>query len=269
MTTETFKRAFWDTVRPLHSPLTRMVRSRLGRNYFEHPEMILPPAYEAVQLEVERRLHDYLHLPIERIQQIVIVGANDGEEIHRLRKTYPRARFRCFEPSPQWYRKLGENFRGTDSIERRELALAEASGSAIFYELPLAGNGSLLRPDMKRWSTATKVEGTETTTFEVKVSTLDQEVADLSNIDLLWIDVQGGEGGVIKGGTQTMARVASIFLEVALVDSPYQGALVNSEISMMLEELGFLCVGLGIDPWNCSGNALWIRNPHQRLGRRV
>ncbi len=62
------------------------MRKRLGREYFSHPEMELPPAYEAVQLEVERRLHHYLHVDPESIEQIVIVGANDGGEIPRLRR---------------------------------------------------------------------------------------------------------------------------------------------------------------------------------------
>lgn len=35
----------------LHSPFRKAARSRLRRNYFQHPEMELPPAYEAVQLE--------------------------------------------------------------------------------------------------------------------------------------------------------------------------------------------------------------------------
>src|SRR5436309_1338177 len=106
MNVDLLKTKFWDFVRPLHSPLTKAVRRRLGRNYTEHAEMELPPAYEAVQLEVERRLHNYLQIPAEQIQQIVIVGANEGTEIRRLRRSYPRSRFLCFEPSPMWYNKL-------------------------------------------------------------------------------------------------------------------------------------------------------------------
>jgi FkbM family methyltransferase len=225
--------------------------------------MNLPPAYEGVQLEVERRLHGYLHMPAGQIERVVIVGANDGEEIHRIRKTYPNAQFRCFEPSPLLYRKLADNFKGTDFVECRELALSDNPGKAIFHELPLAGNGSLLRPDAERWSTFANVDTNQVTSFEVTVSTLDKELADLQKIDLLWIDVQGAEGNVLKGAAKTMDRVLAIFLEVALMDSPYQGALLYSELSAMLQGFGFLCVGLGTDGWNYSGNALWIRNPHK------
>ena len=260
----TLSKAFWDVVRPLHRPLTTLLRKRLGREYIWHPEMELPPAYEAVQLEVERRLHCYLHVPTEKIEQIVIVGASDGGEISRLRCAYPRSRFLCFEPSPGGYKKLTENFRGFEFFESRELALSESSGTAIFHELPLAGNGSLLPPDMAKWSKFNKVEGNEVISFQVKVSTLDTETEGLDKIDLLWMDVQGAEGDVLKGGTKTLRRVAAVFLEVALVDSPYHGTVLFPELDAMLQDFGFCCVGLGIDGWNYSGNALWVRDVARR-----
>ena len=226
--------------------------------------MELPSAYEAVQLEVERRLHCYLHVPPETIEQVVIVGANDGGEITRLHRSYPRSRFLCFEPSPEWYQKLTENFSGADYVNSRELALSDTVGTATFHELPLAGNGSLLPPDMARWSEFNKITGREVTSFQVSLSTLDKEAEGLDKIDLLWIDVQGAEGRVLRGGTKTLPRVAAVFLEVALVNSPYQGTLLFGHLNSMLNDVGFLCVGLGIDGWNYTGNALWIRGAARR-----
>jgi FkbM family methyltransferase len=233
------------------------MRRRLGREY----------SYEAMQLEVERRLHHYLHVDAESIEQIVIVGANDGGEIPRLRLTYPRSRFLCFEPSPVWYNRLTETFRQADYVENRKLALSDCSGSAIFHELPLAGNGSLLPPDREHWSSFSQIKENEVTSFEVAMSTLDHEAKGLKQIDLLWIDVQGAEGSVLKGGIETLRRVAAVFLEVALIDSPYRGALLFPQLQTMLTNFGFFCVGLGVDGWNYSGNSLWIRNLAQ--GRSI
>jgi FkbM family methyltransferase len=264
MSAKSMKEKFWTVVRPLHSSFTKAMRRRLGRNYFAHPEMELPPAYEAVQLEVERRLHSYLHIPAEKVEQVVIVGANEGDEIPRLRRAYPGSRFLCFEPSPEWYRKLAGNFRGADFVETRELALSDTAGSATFYELPLAGNGSLLRPDVEHWSRFAKIGKKEVRSFQVQVSTLDNEVVNLDKIDLLWIDVQGAEGHVLKGGTATLRRVAAVFLEVTLIDSPYRGTMLFPQLDAMLHGFGFCCVGLGIDGWNYSGNAFWIRQVARR-----
>ena len=260
----TLSEVFWDMMRPLHRPLTSLLRKRLGREYMRHPEMKLPPAYEAMQLEVERRLHNYLHVAPESIEQIVIIGANDGGEIHRLRHTYPESTFLCFEPSPIWYNKLIENFRGVDYVENRNLALSDVQGTAIFYEMPLDGNGSLLQPDKDRWSAFTQTEDNQVTSFDVAVSTLDEEAKRLGKIDLLWMDVQGAEGHILKGATKTLPRVEAIFLEVALVASPYQGALLFPQLDSILTTFGFCCVGLGTDSWTYSGNALWVRETARR-----
>ncbi|MBA3606925.1 MAG: FkbM family methyltransferase [Chthoniobacterales bacterium] len=264
MKIDDLKNQFWELIRPLHSPLTRAVRKRLGRNYHEHPEMELPPAYEAVQLEVERRLHQYLHVSREEIQQIVIVGANDGGEIHRMKLAYPRCRFLCFEPSPMWFGKLTAGFAGRNFVESRQLALAESSGSATFHELPLGGNGSLLPPDRERWSRMNQMADNRVTTYDVEVSTLDHEARDLSRIDLLWMDVQGAEGRVLKGGQATLDRTEAAFLEVSLVPSAYRGGMLFTEMDQTLSQYGFTCVGLGIDGWNFTGNALWIKEVNPR-----
>ena len=261
---------FWATVRPLHSPVTRALRRRLGRGYADHPEMELPPAYDFIQLETERRLHQYLHCSAKQVEQIVIIGANEGGEIPRLRRSYPHGRFLCFEPSPRWFRILDQRFRGADYVETRELALSDTPGTAVFHELPLAGNGSLLAPDPVRWSQFTETKQNDITSFEVSCSTLDQEATALERIDLLWIDVQGAEFQVLRGATETLTRVEALFLEVALVESPYQGGSLLAQLDSFLKEFGFTSVGLGLDPGNYTGNGLWIKNTAAKLdGVRV
>jgi FkbM family methyltransferase len=252
------KRRFWDFVRPLHSPITRAMRRRFGRNYFEHPEMELPQAYDAISLEAERRLHLYLHVARNDIKTIIIVGANEADEVPRLRHSYPSCRFVCFEPSPQWYANLIRQHGNTPYVTCSSLALSDEPGRATFYELPMCGNGSLLKPDAQRWSTQNRRSDSEVTAFEVQVSTLDREVAQIEQIDLLWIDVQGAEGKVLAGGKETLGRTRAVMLEVAMVESPYDGAMLFRELDSILAKADFTCVGLGIDGWNFTGNALWV-----------
>jgi FkbM family methyltransferase len=261
-----FKNLFWDLIRPLHSPFTRAARRRLGRDYARHPEMELPASYEAVQLEVERRLHLYLHRDPADVRQVVIVGANDGSEVPRLRHSYPDCRFLCFEPSPKWFRILSDRFSSLDYVDSRQLALSNAPGSATFHELPLAGNGSLLQPDQRLWQQLNAADQSQVSSFEVKVSTLDEEAANLAMIDLLWVDVQGAEANVLQGGAASLGRTDAIFLEVALVQSPYQGARLMPDLSRMLAEHGFTLVSLGLDPANYTGNALWVKDLAPRMG---
>jgi FkbM family methyltransferase len=261
MTTPLRRRTFWDIVRPLHSPVTKMLRKRLGQNYADHPEMALPPPYEALGIEVERHLHRYLHVTPDQIERIVIVGANGGDEMPRMRQSYPRSRFLAFEPSPRWFAQVNTNYGGFEYVDCRELALSDRAGTATFHELPMDGNGSLLRPDMDRWTRVTQSKEKQVTSFEVRVSTLDQEAAAWDRIDLLWVDVQGAEGKVLAGGMQTLNRVAAVFLEVWLTHAAYEGGPLFPEIDALLQKAGFTCVGLGVDGWNFTGNALWIRDP--------
>jgi len=269
MNSELLKKRFWDTIRPLHSPLTKAARKRLGRNYFDHPEMVLPPPYEAIQLEVERHLHRYLHVSAEEIEQVVIVGANDGGEIWRMRSAYPKSHFLCFEPSPQWYAQLKKDFGDVDFVESRELALSDSAGTATFHEMALAGNGSLLAPDVRQWSEFCQTTASEPQTFQVKVSTLEEEAVTLEKIDLLWVDVQGAEGKVLAGGKTILSRVSAVFLEVWMARPPYEGGTIFADINARLQEAGFSCVGLGLDSWNFTGNALWIRNLDDKVCKPI
>jgi FkbM family methyltransferase len=227
--------------------------------------MKLPPPYEAIQLEVERHLHRYLHVAAEEIEQIVIVGANDGGEIWRLRSAYPKCRFLCFEPSPRWFGELTRNFHGVEFVKARDVALSDSAGTATFHELALAGNGSLLAPDVAQWSEFCQTPQSEPESFPVKVSRLDDETSKLKRINLLWVDVQGAEGKVLAGGLETLSRVDAVFLEVWMARPPYEGGAIFAEINSRLAEAGFSCIGLGLDSWNFTGNALWIRNLEEKV----
>ena len=257
---ERLKRKAWDLIRPIHAPITRGLRRRLARNYFGHPEMELPPPYEAVQLDVERHLHQYLHVAAEDILQIVIVGAHEADEVERLHRVYSRAGFLCFEPNPQTYKRLVGRFTGNSKVSISPLALSDGPGRARFYELDMPGNGSLLEPDLKRWATFNRWNEKKMTNFEVNLSTLDKEAAALGIIDLLWMDVQGAEGKVLTGSAETLRRTKAVFLEVALVSSPYKGALLLPQINTMLQAGGFICVGLGLDALSGTGNAFFVKD---------
>ncbi len=177
------KRAVYDLMRPVYSPFTRALRRRLGRNYFNHPEMVLPPPYESIQLDVERHLHDYLHVKEGDISQIVIVGAFEADEVERLRLKYPAASFLCLILSR--CHRLSGRLKGVSHVSLRKLALSDAPGKTLFYELSMQGNGSLLKPDLESWASTVRLKEKSMTSFEVEVSTLDREAAKLPVIDLL------------------------------------------------------------------------------------
>lgn len=264
---EKLKHNAWSLIRPIHSPVTRALRRRLGRNYSSHPEMELPPPYDSVQLDVERHLHDYLHVSPNAISQIVIVGAHEADEVDRLHRSYPQAGYLCFEPNPGTYARLIRKFQSLKQVTLRKLALSEKSGKAQFYELDMPGNGSLLEPDIENWSNSTQWKEKKVAAFDVDISTLDLEAAGLPVVDLLWMDVQGAEGQVLAGAAETLKRTKAVFIEVALTESPYKGAALYPQISARLQADNFVCVGLGIDAWNGTGNAFFVRDLEKLVGK--
>ena len=258
------KKKAYDWIRPFHAPITRRLRRRLSRNYYEHPEMELPPPFDATQLDVERHLHEYLHITPESVSQVVIIGTHEGLEVDRLHQVYPRASFLCFEPNPKTFADLTKRYGSRSYVSLSNLALSNEPGKTRFYELDMPGTGSLLEPDMKTWEKFAKFEGNAVESFEVTVGTLDREAANLPVVDLLWIDVQGAEGSVLAGGAKTLKRTKAVFIEVALTHCPYKGGALFPEIQSRLNAEGFTCVGLGVDFWNGSGNAFFVKGFQSR-----
>ena len=112
---------------------------------------------------------------------------------------------------------------------------------------------------MDNWSRTNQWTDKSLTFFDVEVDTLDRKAAALSAIDLLWMDVQGAEGQVLTGGTETLKRTKAVVLEVALAYSPYHGAQLLPQVNRTLQSFGFVCTGLGLDARTGTGNAFYVK----------
>jgi len=248
-------------LRPLYLPVTNALRARLvsSHAFIRHPALALPTPWDFMQFQVERRLHDYLHCSRSSIRKIVIVGANIGNEVPLLSASYPEATFVCYEPSPRYFPVLQERFGPNPKVSCRRTACGETVGTATFHELPMDGNGSLLAPDLADWQAFNQwPKKPQTEEFQVNVTTLDQDFPEAA-VDLLWADVQGFEKQVLLGAGSVLTRTRAVFLEVATVRNPYEGGAMFDDLDSILSNSGFNLAGLGLNPWNFTGNALWIR----------
>ncbi len=71
-----------------------------------------------------------------------------------------------------------------------------------------------------------------------KVETLDSVAAEMSEIDLIKIDVQGAEHLVVKGGRKTLKRTRLIWCEVSF-RRMYDGSALFNEMYALLNDNGF------------------------------
>ncbi len=148
-----------------------------------------------------RRLYlDDIHLDraIERLVEpgfnCVDVGCHIGSVLAKFVRLAPGGEHAAFEPTPDKAARLRRKF---PDIEIHELALSDEPGEADFFiNAREAGYNSLNRRGDGR-------EGSEKIT--VKIGTLDESLPPGRRIDVLKIDAEGAELGVIKGGERTMS----------------------------------------------------------------
>lgn len=231
----------------------RWLARRVGIPYDVQP-------YDYLQTYTERNLHRFLGCRREDVRRIVIVGAHLGHEVKSMRQRYPNAEFKLFEASPRYVQALRGNFRSDSKVQIFDCAVSDMNGELAFYETNLAGSGSIL----KVGKLAAESYGMkQTETYKVQARRLDDHAAENKYggdpIECLWIDVQGAEMGVLRSSGELLRNVRSIFVEVSAYMPLYDGGATLADISSFLGPRGFVLVGLGTDPSNGTGNALFVR----------
>lgn len=156
---------------------------------------------------------------------ILEIGANDGTDSLRMAEKFPAATIHCFEPDPRALSLLRTNAEGADRLRVHPLAICEADGPVVFHQSSGAPvgredefpdgwhlSGSVRPPlhhlEVHSWCTFD-------TTIEVDGQRLDtwSEREGVGVIDLIWADVQGAEGDLIRGGTRTLASTRFFYTE--------------------------------------------------------
>lgn len=211
-----------------------------------------PPGY--VLVEARKLINRLLHLVGDE-STVLEIGANDGMHTRLFTEEFSHPNFRmwCFEPDP----RAAARFRRSVHQDPRcrpleEIALGDRDGTATFYQSGgtteqswLADwdlSGSLRRPTghlaMSPWVTFDRQ-------IEVPIRRLDSWMAEhpeIDAVDLVWMDVQGAEGDVIRGGLETFTRrVTYLFME-AYEKELYEGQLLRSQLLGLLPNFELVSV---------------------------
>jgi FkbM family methyltransferase len=196
----------------------------------------------------------------ERIRTAFVVGAHLFEEKELFFRTFPfLEQVVLFEPIPACVASLRRMHGADPRIRIVAAALAGRTGAASFHVSSNDGlSSSLLEFGTHR-------ENDPGTVFvediEVPCWTLDAALAEfgLPAPDLLFMDVQGAEYGILAAASaETRAQVRILFTEVSL-EEVYRGGRTLPELTGLLEDQ-FHCAGYSptVGHRGMHGNALFL-----------
>ncbi len=144
------------------------------------------------------------------------IGANRGQTIQLLQRSYSQPTIHAFEPSSMSYASLSGQLFGA-GVHLHRLAMGEQAGIAEFRNYKQSELSSFLamNPDLQENIFAEE----ETISVEsVQVDTLDLFCArqGIQQIDLLKIDTQGFELPVLQGGAGLFRnqKIGAVLLEL-------------------------------------------------------
>ena len=171
--------------------------------------------------------------------EVVDIGANpiDGDPPYRLLLDAGLCRVTGFEPQPE---ALAELHRQAGQGERY---LPYAVGDGDRHALHLcasSGFASLLEPDENQLELLVDFPALAEVTGHVQVDTrrLD-DIAEIVGIDLLKIDIQGGELAVLKAGREKLSRAVAVQTEVGF-HRLYRGQPTFADVDLELRSQGFV-----------------------------
>lgn len=176
---------------------------------------------------------------------ILEIGCHDGFHTRQFLKEFDSPTIYCFEPEPRAVGRFRAALKGARSVHLLEAAVGARTGKTVFYRstgshpdadgrpMPEGWDysGSIRRPRRHR-EKYPLVEFGET--IEVPMVSIDDWVIGrgIERIDLVWMDVQGAEGDVLRGMERTLPHVRFLYTEFS-DEELYEGQSGLAEILHM------------------------------------
>jgi FkbM family methyltransferase len=144
--------------------------------------------------------------PQEIIKTVVDIGANIGNYTIALKNAYPNSTIHSFEPNSINYQRLKYNIELNNfkNIKVNQLGLSDKKGELkLFF-------------DEKNMGAATLAENVGSMHETILLDTLDNYCSqnNITNIDLLKIDIEGGEINCLKGAVDILSKTTKGIIQL-------------------------------------------------------
>jgi FkbM family methyltransferase len=180
------------------------------------------------------------------ISTVFDVGANEGQSAKEFLRLFPGARIFSFEPTPAVFERLRSLAMTQPLVRPVNKALGEEPGTAAFNENAFHQTNSLLAaaPGSSDHLGPQIIERQNTIQVEVTIIDAFCREHSVKHIDLLKMDVQGYELGVLKGAREMLANrgVGCITLEVTFIPL-YENQATLHDLITFLSEYQYHLVG--------------------------
>jgi len=177
--------------------------------------------YDLQTVEVMRR-----HL--RQDAACIDIGAHEGEILRSMTKLCPRGQHVAFEPIPHLAARLRARYPG---VAVHEAACGAQAGVANFVLVENAPAYSGLRPRIYDRPDA------KLTTIQVQVARVDDLVSH--RVELIKIDVEGGEYHALLGAERTISRCRPVIVFEAGAKSAAQYGVTPQDFTNFFDRLGY------------------------------
>jgi FkbM family methyltransferase len=165
------------------------------------------------------------------------VGANKGGTYQMFRSLFPQATLYAFEPDPRVYAKLAARAASDPLAHLHQLAISETNAELAFHVTVASEKNSLLTPLAPSGPNPSAEANAVLEKIKVQSVSLDDFTAQqgIERIDLLKMDIEGGELRALEGARGLLSRFAIGCLYLELTFAPgYEGAPTASEVMTYL-----------------------------------
>lgn len=162
----------------------------------------------------------WLRMVLPECQTVFDVGANVGDWSAMALDSNPTCKVHCFEPSTATYQTLSRRFIGNKQVILNHIGLSATSGRMSLHRFGAESgvNSLYIREGL---------DIQQTDSEEVGLETLDAycQRADVDQIDLLKLDVEGHELAVLQGATQMLTKG-----KIRRIQFEYGGTYIDARI---------------------------------------
>jgi FkbM family methyltransferase len=191
------------------------------------------------------------------VRTIFDVGANNGDTVLAYASLFPEADIYAFEPFPDTYKGMVENTRNKAKLYPFEKAVSDRVGMSVFHVNNSVHTNSLLASKEMGLNSDRQVQSKGI--IEVETIAIDGFCAEhkVQQIDILKLDIQGGELAALKGAENLLRhkKIKLIYSETYFrqqyVDQPlmYDIASYLNQFGYNLQDLYSPIYGNGSIAW--------------------